>query len=52
MNKFTVVKFTDQNIMQRGDSMKLNFEGFEMQKLIIATHRGRRIDYLRASMII
>ena len=24
--------FTDQNIMQEGDSTKLNFEGLEMQK--------------------
>ena len=27
-----IVKFIDQNIMQRGESMELNFEGFEMQK--------------------
>ena len=32
--------------------MKLNLKGFEMQKLIITTHRGQRIGYLRATMII
>ena len=26
------VHFTDQNMMQRGDSMELSFEGLEMQK--------------------
>ena len=26
------VYFTDQNMIQRGDSMELNFEGLEMQK--------------------
>ena len=27
------VYFTDQNIMQRGDSMELKFEGLEIQKV-------------------
>ena len=26
------VYFTDQNIMQRGDPMELNFEGLKIQK--------------------
>ena len=34
--------FRDQNIMQRGDSTKLNFEGLEMQKLNIPTDRAQK----------
>ena len=30
--------------MQKGDSMELNFEGFEMQKSNIPTDRTRRTD--------
>ena len=36
--------FTDQNIMQEGDSTKLNFEGLEMQKWNIPTDSARRAD--------
>ena len=36
--------FTDQNIMQRGDSTKLNFEGLEMQKRNVPMDRAQRAD--------
>ena len=36
--------FTDQNIMQEGDSTKLNFEGLEMQEWNMPMHRARRAD--------
>ena len=35
---------TDQNIMQRGDSKKLNFDGLEMQKCNIPTDRAQRAE--------
>ena len=38
------VYFTDQNLMQRGDPMKLNFESHEMQKLNIPMGRSQRAD--------
>ena len=34
------VYFTDQKSMQRGDPIRLNFEGFEMQKCNIPTEIG------------
>ena len=36
--------FTDQSIMQRGDSTKLNFKGVEMQKRNVPTERAQRAD--------
>ena len=36
--------FTDQNIMQEGDSTELNFKGLEMQKWNISTDRAQRAD--------
>ena len=36
--------FTDQNIIQKGDTEKLNFEGLEMQKLNIPTDKTQRAD--------
>ena len=38
------VYFIGQNIMQRGDSMELNFEVLEIQKLNIPKDRAQRID--------
>ena len=38
------VYFTDQNIMQRWNSVELNFEGLEMQKQNTPTHRAQRAD--------
>ena len=35
---------TDQIIMQRGDHMKLNFEGLKLQKRNIRTDRPQRVD--------
>ena len=43
--------FTDQNIMQEGDSTKLNFEGLEMQKSNIPTDRARRADEKKNGVI-
>ena len=36
--------FTDQNIMQKGDPIEVNFEGFGMQKRNIPTDRAQRVD--------
>ena len=36
--------FIDQNIIQRRDSIKLNFEGLEMHKGNMPTDRARRAD--------
>ena len=38
------VYFIDQHITQRGTSMELNFEGFEMQKWNIPADRAQRVD--------
>ena len=38
------VYFTDQNLMQRGDPMELNFEVFEIQKWNILTDRAKRVN--------
>ena len=38
------VNFTDQNIIQRRNSMELNFKGLEMKKWNIATGRVQRAD--------
>ena len=38
------MKFTDESIMQRGDSKKLNFEGLEMQKWNKTMDRAQRAD--------
>ena len=36
--------FADQNIIEKGDTEKLNFEGLEMQKLNIPTDKTQRAD--------
>ena len=38
------VYFTDQNIIQSGKPMELNFEGLEMQKWNIPTDRAQKVD--------
>ena len=38
------VYFTDQNIMQEGEPMKLNFEGLKLQKWNIPTDEKVPID--------
>ena len=35
---------TDQNLMQRGDTMELNFRGLEIQKPNIPTDRAQIVD--------
>ena len=37
------VFFTDQNIMQSGNTMELNFEGLQMQKWNILSDRAQRV---------
>ena len=41
------VYFTDENIIQRGESMKLNFEGLEMQKLNIPTDKAQMMKIMK-----
>ena len=38
----------DQNKMQRGDTMELNFEGLEFQKCNITTDRAQTVDQKKA----
>ena len=45
------VSFTDQNIMEMGDPMVLNFEGLGMQKWNIPTDRAQRVDEKMGSFV-